>query len=101
MKAPLSPLKSLLRMYVALTGSITAYTIGVLDRYSDEHRRFLSSGFICGGCGEFLIRKTLVADVIVYDDLGNRIPMLQARFKGKYFGCPKCDHRWELRKTKS
>src|SRR5712671_6184033 len=95
-----SPLKGLLRAYVALTGFISAHTVGVLDRHTPEHRRFLSSGFTCGSCKEFLIKKTLVADVIIYDDQGNTIPMLQARAKGKYFACPKCGHRWKLRKPK-
>lgn len=95
-----SPLKSLLRLYVALTGSLAAYTLGLLDSYTPEHRRFLSSGFICGACKEFLIKKTLLADVVVYDPQGNVIPMLQARARGKYFACPKCGHRWEFRRMK-
>src|SRR5882724_8769632 len=92
-----APFKSLLRAFVALTGSVWAYTGGMLDRYTPEHRRFLSSGFICGSCKEFLVKNTLVANVITYDDQGNVIPMLQARWKGKYFGCPKCGHRWQAR----
>jgi len=98
--APLSLPKRLLRVYVALTGSISAYTLGLLDRYTPEHRRFLSSGFICGACKEFLIKKTLVADVNVFDEQGNAIPLLQARAKGKYFGCPKCGHKWQFRQTR-
>jgi hypothetical protein len=51
-----SPLKSLLRLYVALTGSISACTVGLLDGYTAEHRRFLCSGFTCGVCWEFLMK---------------------------------------------
>ncbi|MFO0911597.1 MAG: hypothetical protein U0795_01465 [Pirellulales bacterium] len=93
-------LKRLLRIYVALTGAVTAYTVGLLDRYTAEHRRFLASGFVCGACKEFLIKKTLVADVMVLDASGNSVPLLLARLKGKYFVCPRCGHRWELRRTK-
>jgi len=98
MSAP--PLNSLLRLYVALTGSIHAYTIGLLSGYTAEHRRFLTSGFICGACREFLIKKTMVADVVILDSGGGAIPMLQARARGKYFACPKCGHRWEFRRKK-
>ena len=95
-----SPLKSLLRLFVALTGSIHAYTFGLFGGYSAEHRRFLTSGFMCGGCREFLIKKTLVADVVILDSEGNTIPMLQTRARGKYFLCPRCGHRWEFRREK-
>jgi hypothetical protein len=95
-----SPLKSLLRLYVALTGSISACTVGLLDGYTAEHRRFLCSGFTCGACREFLIKKTMLADVVVLDSESGEIPMLQARAKGRYFACPKCGHRWEFRRKK-
>lgn len=93
-------LNPLLRTYVALSGAVTAYTVGLLDSYTAEHLRFLASGFICDGCKEFLIKKTLVADVIVLDSNGNSVPLLLARLKGKHFVCPRCGHRWELRRTK-
>ena len=95
-----SPAKNLLRLYVALTGSLSAYTIGLIDGYTPAHRRFLASGFICESCQEFLITRTLMADVVVYDGQGNVVPILQARSRGKQFGCPKCGHRWDFRRTK-
>jgi len=101
MKPPLSPVQSLLRAYVALSGTITACTIGFLDRYTPEHRRFLSSGFQCGSCQEYLIGKWLVADVNIYDAEGNKVPMMVARFKGKRMACPKCGHQWEFRRATS
>jgi len=101
MSAPLTPTKRLLRLYVALTGSIAAYTLGLLDSYTPEHRRFLSSGFVCGSCKEFLLTKTLMAEVIIYDGQGNEVPMLQARAKGKYFACPKCGYKWEIRRNQA
>src|SRR5262249_50102219 len=99
MNNPLPPLKYLLRLYVALTGSIAAYTLGLFDKYTREHRRFLTSGFTCGSCGEFLIKKTLMADVVIYDNEGNSISVLQARAKGKSFACPKCGYKWDFRQT--
>jgi len=94
-------MKSLLRAYVALTGSIAAYTVGLIDRYTPEHRRFLSSGFTCGNCREFLIKKTLMADVLVVDEHGSEVPILMARLKGKYCKCPRCGHQWASRQAKS
>lgn len=100
MSTTLSLPKRLLRAYIALTGYICVYTIGVIDRYTVEHRRFLYSGFTCGSCQEFLVRKSLLADVITYDAQGNEIPVFNARAQGKQFGCPRCGHRWDLRLTK-
>ncbi len=94
-------MKSLLQAYVAFTGAIAAYTIGLIDRYSLEHRRFLSSGFICGGCRGFLIKKTLIADVQIMDANGGEVPMFMARSRGKYFKCPRCGHQWEFRQAKA
>ncbi len=101
MSTTLSLPKRLLRAYVALTGSLCAHTIGVFDRYTEEHRRFLCSGFTCGSCHEFLIRKSLLADVVTYDPQGNEVPMFKARAQGKQFGCPRCGHRWDIRLTKA
>src|SRR5437660_10097583 len=51
-----------LKGYLRVTGSIAA-AVGVLDRYSKEHRAFLSSGFICQNCKRTLLSKYFVADV--------------------------------------
>ncbi|MCD6048695.1 MAG: hypothetical protein K0Q55_98 [Verrucomicrobia bacterium] len=101
MSTTLSLPMHLLRAYVAFTGSLTACTIGRIDHYTEEHRRFLSSGFICGSCKEFLIRKSLLADVITYDAQGNEISVFRARKQGRQFGCPRCGHRWDIRHVKS
>jgi len=93
----LLPFKLLVRLYVASTGYLAAYTIGVIDKYSAEHKRFLKSGFICALCKGFLLKKTLVADVIIKDKDGNEVPILKTRAKGKYFCCPRCNHRWVFR----
>lgn len=96
----------LFKGYLRVVGSLTAYTLGVIDRYSAEHRRFLASGFVCGGCHETLIRKYhrwpvsgWVADAECYGPQGEEVPLLQARKKGSHFACPKCSYRWAFRKA--
>ena len=89
-----------LRIYCALTGTIGALLIGIVDRYSGEHMKFLMLGFTCGSCKSFLIKKPLVADVVALDVEGNEVPMLQIRKKAHRLRCPKCDHQWPLRKPK-
>ena len=86
------------RLCVELIGRMTAYTIGLLDGYSTEQLRFISSGYICGACGEILIKRTWEFDCVMLDSEGVAIPILQARAKGKYCACLKCGHRWELRR---
>ena len=95
------PFKALLRLYVAITGCLTVYTIGIIDKYTPEHKRFLTSGFICASCKGFLLKKTMVADVIIKDAEGNEVPMLKTRSKGKYFCCPRCNHSWMFRDEKN
>ena len=72
--------------------------IGKLDRYSEEHMRFLSSGYLCPQCNEVLVKGLLsMPTVVIYDENDNTISALKARSKGKYFGCPHCGHRWVFR----
>jgi hypothetical protein len=86
-----------LKWYLKIVGSLTAYTLGVVDRYSPEHRRFLASGFECASCHSTLLTSRGMADVKCLAQDGSEVPMLQARAKAKFFACPKCSHRWELR----
>jgi len=97
----LFPFKLLLRLYVALTGSISAYTTGIVQNYSPEHQRFLRSGFTCASCRSFLIKKTLVADIIVKDEEGNIVPLMETKSRGRYAYCPRCNYKWPLRKDQS
>jgi hypothetical protein len=83
--------------FVRVVGSLTANTVGRLDRYTKEHRDFLSSGFECSVCHQRLIGKWLIADVTCYDSQGGRIPLMKARLKGQCFECPRCLHRWPMR----
>src|ERR1051326_4830097 len=83
--------------FVRVVGSLTANTVGRLDRYTKEHRDFLSSGFECSVCHQRLIGKWLIADVTCYDSQGGRIPLMKERLKGQCFECPRCLHRWPMR----
>ncbi len=101
MKILILPFKIILRAYVALTGSLAAYTIGILDHYTPEHKRFLASGFICASCRGFLLKKTMMADVIIKDADGNEVSMMKARSKGKFFCCPRCNHEWAFKEDRN
>jgi hypothetical protein len=94
MKQPSRITKVLLKVILAPL----AYTIGVADRYTKEHRKFLSSGFVCQNCKETLLTKWWVADVNCYDSNGDTIPIMKLRLKARFFECPKCFHRWPFRK---
>jgi len=87
------------KCYLKVVGSLTAYTLGIIDRYTPEHRQFLASGFECAGCHSTLINSRGMADVKCLAQDGSEVPMLQARAKARYFVCPKCSHRWGLRKV--
>jgi hypothetical protein len=71
--------------------------IGKLDRYSPEHLKWLSSGYVCQNCKTILMSRWGVADVNCYAANGERVTLALARLKGKVFECPKCNHRWDLR----
>ena len=86
-----------IRGFARVVGTLTAWTLGRVDRYTPEDRKFLSSGFVWQNCGRTLLTKYLVADVKCYDPSGNVVPLTQARCKGKYFECPHCLHRWIFR----
>ncbi len=93
-----SILLEILKIYVRMCSYLHVYTFGLFLNYSEEHKKFLLSGFTCANCKEFLIKKILVADVIVYDENEKEILMLQANKKGKKFSCPRCKHKWEFKK---
>ena len=83
--------------YLKAVGRFTAATIGKLDGYSDEHRRWLSSGYVCQNCNRTLMDRWGVAEVNCYAADGQRVPLLMIRIKGRVFECPKCSYRWPFR----
>ena len=87
------------KWYLRIVGSLTANTLGIIDRYTPAHRKFLSSGFVCAGCHATLINSRLMADVKCYGEDDVELPIWKARAKARYFACPKCSHRWELRRV--
>ena len=67
--------------FLKITGEF-ASGIGNLDGYSDEHKKFLSSGFVCPGCGIILMNWWGVADVRCYTASGKEVPLMIARLAG-------------------
>jgi len=86
----------LLRLYLRAVGSLTAYTLGIIERYPPEHKKFLTSGFVCQSCAQTLLSKSWMADVTCYDADGEVVSIMEAKAKGRFFGCPKCNHRWPI-----
>src|SRR5882724_5145469 len=89
----------LIRVFLRANGVVIANTLGRLDRYTKEHRKFLSSGFVCQKCRQTLVGRWWTAGVNCCDSNGQKVPIMQARLKGRYFECPKCLHRWPFRKV--
>lgn len=92
MKYLLLPLSIPIWLFIAITSHITVYTIGIYDKYSLEHKQFLKSGFLCRSCKSFLLKWTLMGDVIVKDIDGNEIPAMESRNLADSFTCPRCYH---------
>jgi hypothetical protein len=87
--------------FLRINGVVIANTLGRLDRYTKEHMRFLSSGFVCQRCNQILMGKWWTAGVNCYDSKGKKISIMKARLKGRYFECPKCLHRWPFRRVRA
>lgn len=90
--------KRLWVLYLQIVGSITAYTIGLIDSYTPEHQKYLISGYTCGHCGAILVKKVLLPNVRVLDIDDQEVPLMKARAKGKKFQCPNCSYSWNIRK---
>jgi hypothetical protein len=90
---------ALIRGFLRINGVVIANTLGRLDRYTKEHMKFLSSGLVCQKCNQTLMGRWWTAGVNCYDSKGERISIMKARLKGRYFECPKCLHRWPFRRV--
>ena len=82
--------------YLKLTGKFAA-AVGKLDKYSEEHLSFLSSGYECPRCKQTLMTWWGVSDIACLGASGERVPVAFIRLKGKKFECPRCRHRWDFR----
>ena len=82
--------------YLKLAGQIAA-AIGRLDKYTDEHLSFLSSGYVCPCCNETLMKWWGVSNVVCLSSDGETVPVTMIRLRGKVFQCPKCQHKWKFR----
>jgi hypothetical protein len=87
------------RRFSLVTG-LLGETIGRLNRWSEEHRKFLRAGLVCQNCKQMLIGKWGMTGVNCYDSKGERIPPIQTRRKGWYAECPNCLHRWQFRQSR-
>jgi len=76
-------------------GGMWASAFGRLDGYTQEHRAFLSSAYVCQNCNQSLIGHWLKPQVKLYDSKGEIIPLMQARLRAEYCECPACLHRWQ------
>ncbi len=83
-------------LYLQFVGALSAW-VGKLDRYSEEHKKFLSSGYICPQCKKTLMKPWGFADVNCYSVSGEKIPLLKARAFSEFAECPNCKYRWKLR----
>ena len=82
--------------YLKLTGQFAAL-VGRLDKYSDEHLSFLSSGYECPQCKKILMNWYGVSNVVALSPEGQRLPVAMVRLKATSFQCPICQHRWKFR----
>lgn len=86
--------------YLKFVGKIMGKYVGALDSYSEEHRKFLTSGFICANCNETLMHWWGVANVTCLSSEGEKVSLLMARTEGHSFECPKCKFQWPARSPK-
>jgi len=77
-------------------GSLATY----FRKYSDEHKKFLSSGMICSKCGTRLV---LTTSLNYYSADGKQIPVWKGLGYREYFAefieCTTCYHRWKILDT--
>ena len=78
-------------------GSI-ASAEGKLFGWSDEFRRFYSSGYRCPSCGKRLLSPFGTITLNFYSIDGQKMPMWQfALLRADVAECPKCGRRWKVR----
>ena len=91
----------MVKLYLRLTGKLTANTVGKFENYTDEHMQFLKSGYTCSNCGKTLMKWWGVANVNCLSSKGENISIMKARSKGSSFQCPKCKYQWPIKLTKN
>jgi ssDNA-binding Zn-finger/Zn-ribbon topoisomerase 1 len=82
--------------FLRLSGSFAA-SGGFLHGYSEEHKKFLSSGYKCPECGKTLLNRLGFITVNFYSKDGARIPLAVGQISGEIVECPNCNHRWNMR----
>ena len=67
--------------------------------WSDEFRKFYSSGYRCPACNARLITVLGTTTVKFYTGDGEKLPLWQlAPLRAQVAECPQCGHRWKTRK---
>lgn len=79
----------MVKAFLRVVGALTAHTLGRLDRYTGQHRKFLSSGFVCQNCNQTLIVKWWTAGVNCYDSKGEKVPANARKIQSDVFSVPK------------
>jgi hypothetical protein len=84
----------MLNKLLTLSGSISSGVLAVFGA-SDEHRRFLESGYCCQGCGKRLTNILGNLSVNFYTADGRKISLWSGgAVRSDIAECPKCGHRW-------
>ena len=84
-------------LYLDIVGQLMGKFVGNLDGYSEEHKKFLTAGFVCTSCSETLMNWWGGANVNCLSSKGEKVPLWMARVDGHSFECPKCKFQWPLR----
>src|SRR5438045_9646015 len=83
--------------YLRTVGKLGGLTLGRLDSYTEEHSRFLASGYECQRCHRCLMKWLFWPTVYCLSADDQRVPMRTARLSGRRFQCPHCEYSWPVR----
>ncbi len=66
--------------------------------WSDEYKKFYSSGYRCPKCNERLLNSLGNIMVNFYSDKRERIPLWKfAIYRAEFAECPKCNYLWKIK----
>jgi hypothetical protein len=66
--------------------------------WSDEQRKFCSSGYRCPKCQKRLLNSWGIATIRFHDRKGERVPPWLALLQAETAQCPECRYRWRVKK---
>lgn len=86
----------MLKQFRAVTGSLASAFGGALGM-SEEHRRFVASGGLCGQCGARLTKPLGGWSANFYDAEQRKLSnWTGGGIRAETVECPKCNHRWKM-----